>query len=62
MLLLQAIVHVPLMFDSDVVVLYMKENETIATLWPQLKQLPKDGDVIVDWLEIHNIRIEKIHL
>tara|TARA_B110000977_G_C10818728_1_gene393301 strand:- start:298 stop:486 length:189 start_codon:yes stop_codon:yes gene_type:complete len=62
MLLLESIVHVPLMFDSDVVVLYLHGNKTVATLWPQLKELPMDGDVIEEWLEIHNIRIEKIHL
>lgn len=62
MLLLESIVHVPLMFDSDVVVLYLHGNKTVATLWPRLKELPMDGDVIEEWLDIHNIRIEKIHL
>jgi hypothetical protein len=62
MLLLESIVHVPMMFDSEVVVLYIQGNETVATLWPRLKQLPMDGDVIEEWLNIHNIRIEKIHL
>jgi len=35
MLVVQELVHIPMMFDSKVLIQYKRGNDTVATLWPR---------------------------
>lgn len=60
LLLIHKIIHVPAMFDSDLVVEYLHRNQTVATLWPRISELPQSQTYIEQYLREHNI--EKIHI
>ena len=50
------LVHLPMMFDSEIVVQYRHENNTVATLWPRSVAVMGRSS---EWLEVHS---EKIYI
>jgi len=56
MLVVQQLVHLPMMFDSEIVVQYRRENNTVATLWPRSVAVMSRSS---EWLEVHS---EKIYI
>lgn len=60
MLIVNKIVHVPMMFDSDKVIDYIRDNETVATLWPKGRRPVQQN---IETYLLQNIEmIEKIHI
>jgi len=62
MLVLKKLVQVPMVFETDIVLEYIQNNETVAMLWPALDRLPLTDEGVVEWKQSSLIRIEKISL
>lgn len=61
MLLLKKAMYVPLIFDSEAIIHYKYQNESIATLWPKLSSFPKDNEDL-EWIIKNKIPIETLYL
>ena len=61
LLLIHKIHHIPAMFDTDVPVIYIHNNVTVASLWPKIPNLPLAQSDISEYIK-ENINIEKIHI
>lgn len=62
LLVLNRVMHIPPMFDSEVVVHYLHANETVATLWQRESDSPVNEEGIEEWLYKNDKSIEKIHI
>ena len=62
MLIVNKLMHVPMMFDSDKIVRYLHENVTIASLWPNNPESFPETNNMNEWFDLNDNYIEKIYL
>ena len=62
MLIINKLIHIPMMFDTDSVVRYIHNNETVGSLWPKEIDFSPSSMLMSEWFIENKDYIENIHI
>jgi len=61
-LIINKLVHIPMMFDTKNVIRYIHDNETVGSLWPKGIDFSPSSITMNEWFITNKDYIENIHI